>query len=68
MPCCMQTWSGWQKARADYNKNPSAYNYKPAYYYKEVFPLSSFKAFCDADGYVYNLFGWWVSGRERQQG
>eukprot|EP00775_Hariotina_reticulata_P013987 gene13987-14102_t len=32
-------------------------SFTPGYYYSQVYPLASFTAILDADGYIYNLYG-----------
>eukprot|EP00775_Hariotina_reticulata_P002570 gene2570-2872_t len=51
-------YNTYKEQSADYASNPGSYNYKPGYYYKELYPLAGFGAKCDKNGYVYNLYGW----------
>ena len=53
-----QDYNTYKEESVDYASNPGAYDYKPGYYFKELFPLAGFEAKCDKNGYIYNVYGW----------
>eukprot|EP00775_Hariotina_reticulata_P006342 gene6342-6576_t len=58
----IQYYRKWRDYRQQYSMcRRRKCGYNPGYYYSQVYPLASFKASVDADGYVYNLYGWCFS-------
>jgi hypothetical protein len=56
----IQYFRQWDEYRKKFTEcRPAARcGYTPAYYYSQVYPLASFKALVDANGYIYNLHSW----------
>jgi hypothetical protein len=55
----IQYYRRWSDYRQQYTMCRSKRcGYTPGYYFSQVYPLASFKALVDADGYIYNLYGW----------